>query len=414
MKHKRDLGILATNTIFLYVLTFSSQLIILLLIPYETRVLGSSAYGVLSLAVSMSMIMTIVLDFGFILTATELVVKNRSDKQYLAELVSNVLVCKAALACISAVVMAVLIGSVEPFSSNKGLFILYFIAYVLNAFLPDFIYRGMEQMRAIALRTLVVRLLFSLPIFFFLRSSGDIWVIPLFLLIGNFLACVYSYFDIYKTYSIGLCMPRWSEVGGLLRRSLPFFISRFASTFYQSLNSVLLGLFYPGHPIVGQYGAAEKFLSVTRTISSPVSDSLYPYMVRTKQYRLCKRILLVACPLIVITAVIVFINAEAICELAFGSEYVRAAVLLRCLLPAICCIFPTYILCFPMLVPMGLSNYANRSNVVGAIVQIASLMVLFVTGYFSAVTLCLAASLSEVAVFIYRAYAVIRNRGLMC
>ena len=87
--------------------------------------------------------------------------------------------------------------------------------------------------------------------------------------------------------------------------------------------------------------------------------------------------------------------------------------LLRCLMPAITVIFPTYVLCFPMLVPMGLSSLANRSNVIGAVVQVVLVVVLVVTGTFSAPTLCLAASVSEVSVFLFRLWAVISNRHLL-
>ena len=82
-------------------------------------------------------------------------------------------------------------------------------------------------------------------------------------------------------------------------------------------------------------------------------------------------------------------------------------------MPAIVVIFPTYVLCFPMLVPMGLSSYANRSNVIGAIVQVVLVGGLFATGAFGAATLCIAASISEVSVFLYRFWAVWSHRKLM-
>ena len=76
-------------------------------------------------------------------------------------------------------------------------------------------------------------------------------------------------------------------------------------------------------------------------------------------------------------------------------------------------IFPTYILCFPMLVPMGLAHYANRSNVIGAIVQIALLIFLYVSNSFSVQALCVAASTSEVTVFAYRLWAVWSHKERM-
>ena len=64
---KKDVKKLAKNTGFLYLLSLSSQIVNLALIPFETRVLGSEAYGVIALSVAMSSIITIVLDFSLLL-----------------------------------------------------------------------------------------------------------------------------------------------------------------------------------------------------------------------------------------------------------------------------------------------------------------------------------------------------------
>ena len=179
------------------------------------------------------------------------------------------------------------------------------------------------------------------------------------------------------------------------------------------MNAVILGFVYPGQAVVGHYGASEKFLSLTKTASSPVADSIYPYMVRTKNYRLCIKILGISTPVILLAAIVASSFAEPLCLFVFGEGYEGAAVLLRCLMPAIVVIFPTYILCFPMLVPMGLSSLANRSNVIGAVVQVSLVALLFATGMFSAPALCLSASISEVSVFLYRLWAVVSHRNLL-
>lgn len=410
---KAKSGGLAKNTAFLYMLSLSSQIVNVALIPFETRTLGSAAYGVIALAVSMSAIMTIILDFGFILSATEIAVRHRDNPDSLSHLSGNVLFDKGILSSIMMVVILTLTFLIEPFKSNRSLFILYCLAYIANALLPDFLYRGLEDMKAIAIRSVVVKVGFSLPIFFLLHSARDMWVIPLCLLMGNGLAALYSYTDLAKRYGIRINSPSIAEALGLLRKSAPFFISRSASTFYQSMNAVMLGVLYPGGSIVGQYGATEKFLSYTKTLSSPVADSLYPYMVRTKNYRLAIRVLKITVPFICVGSALAWVYATPLCTFVFGGGYEGSAVLLRCLMPAIMVIFPTYILCFPMLVPMGLSDYANRSNVVGAVVQVVSICILLVVGRLNAVTICMAASLSEVSVFAFRFWGVWSHRDLM-
>lgn len=62
---------LLKNTIYLYVLSFSTQLLYLITIPYQTRVLGAQNYGYIGFAVSLMSYVQLILDFGFILSGTE-------------------------------------------------------------------------------------------------------------------------------------------------------------------------------------------------------------------------------------------------------------------------------------------------------------------------------------------------------
>ena len=63
---------------------------------------------------------------------------------------------------------------------------------------------------------------------------------------------------------------------------------------------------------------------------------------------------------------------------------------------------PSYILSFPTLNPIGLSRYANLSNVIGCGVMVALLGVLFAIDRVDAYSLCIAASISEVSVCLFR------------
>lgn len=403
---------LAKNTLALYILNFSSQFINLFLIPFETRVLGPSVYGMVALGVSLSLIVSVIMDFGFLLSATEEVVRHRDDRAQLSKILTDATVSKVLVGMIVGIAVFAIVSLVPPFSQDKAFFLLYFVAYVLNGLLPDFVYRGIEDMKSITVRTVLVRIGSMLPLFAILRGPGDVCLIPMMIGLGNLAAMLASFAHLSRRYQIALTTPSLARSMDMLRKSLPFFVSRFASTFYQSLNSIILGWLYPGQPVVGHYGAADKLLSLSKTFSSPIADSLYPYMIRTKNYRLCLRLMALIMPVVLIACGGLFAFAEPICLFAFGEGYVGAAVLIRCLVPAIAVILPTYIVCFPILVPMGLSGYANRSNVVGAVVQLLLLSGLGLSGHLDAVTLCVSVSISETTVFAYRLYSAVVCGGL--
>lgn len=401
------------NTLFLYLMTFSNQLINLVTIPYQTRVLGPVIYGKISVAASLMVYVQLIMDFGFLLSATEKVAKNRNDAAYNSCLFTAVTITKLALGIGAGAVLYVVCGFIQEFRADRMLYLLYYMAYVVNAMIPDFIYRGQEEMRSVTFRTVFIRVFFASLMLIFVRESSDYLKLPILLLAGNLMAVLFSFWHVRKRFDVRLRMPDRQFLAQTIRDTVPFFVSRIAITFYQALNTLILGVKFAGEAVIGYYGSADKLLSVAKSFSSPVADSLYPHMVRKKDYSVIRKLLMITMPVIIIGAAIVFWQAEWICALLFGAEYVEAGNILRCLLPAMIVTFPTYILSFPTLSPIGLSKYANLSNVIGCVVMVVLLGALFLFDSVNVFSLCIASSISEVTVCLFRAAVAWKHRDRM-
>lgn len=286
-------------------------------------------------------------------------------------------------------------------------YLLYMVSTIANAFMPDFYYRGIEKMKIITIRTFIIKGGATIGTFIFVREATDYWMIPLFVMLGNSIAVFAMFYDMSKKYQVKFRRVNFRFIFNLVKESSMFFISRAASTAYQAVNTIILSFIYGSSPIVGYYTSADKLISLGKTASGPIADSLYPYMIKQKNYKLVKKILLIFMPIIGIGVTVVFILAEPICIWLFGTEYAEAGNVLRCLLPILLVILPTYILCFPVMVPLGLSKWANMSNVVGMIIQILGLSILIVIGKLNIYTLCILSSTTEVMVFLFRLIVVI-------
>lgn len=393
---------LIKNTILLYILQFSSQFLALITIPYQTRVLGPEIYGTLGFVISIMTYVQLVLDFGFLLSATAEVSLNRDNKQYINQIYTIVFVSKIVLAIVLAIPISFLGITLERLNHDWLLLYLYYVAYVANALSPDYFYRGIENMKVITIRTISIKAIFTVLIFIFLKGPEDYYAVPILTLMGNLIALITILVYTHKRYNVRWCLVPYSLVKQLIAETIPFFFSRIASTVYTATNTFILGIYYPSGPVLGYYTSTDKLISTVKGIASPVADSLYPYMTKQKDFKLIKRILLLLFPLLLIGAAIALIFAHPICILLFGDEYYEAGTLLRLLLPAAFVIFPSYILAFPTLNPMGLSKYANRSNIYGACFQILGLAVLFVCNAISVYSICVLTSCTEVLVFLYR------------
>lgn len=404
--------ILLKNTIMLYILTFSTYLMSFITVPYQTRVLGPEKYGLLGVATAVMAYFQLFIDFGFLLSATEEVAQNREDKRKLSEIFTSVTINKILLATLGAGILFSTFGFVEQWRENWFFFFLNFISIVLGSLLPDYLYRGLEKMSAITIRSVLIRLLFTLMIFVFVKTPEDYLLIPILHILGNGAALAGVYIHLFWRLKIGFIVCKLQDIWRRLKRSLTFFFSRIATTVYTVTNTIVLDLF-SGGTLTAYYTAGDKLISTAKNGLSPISDSLYPYMVRNKDFKLIKKVLLIIEPIIVLGCAILFVIAEPFCVWFFGSEYAEAGDVLRSLLPVVIVILPSYIFGFPVLGAMGINKYANYSVVFGSIVHIIILISLYLCNLLSLVSLGIATSITESLILLFRLIAVWKNKHLL-
>lgn len=398
---------LAQNTVFLYLMTFSTYALNLITIPYLTRVLGPTVYGNIGLAVGYMTYVQIILDFGFILSATQLISENRKNSRFASSVVSSVTAIKIVLSCIVFIILYLLYQMGFFYTEVVKLLVVYLGSYLCAALLPDYFYRGIENMKVISIRTVSIKVLFTILIFVFVKSKNDALFVPVSMLIGNLIALIVSYVDLHKNYNVHLARPSLKKTWKMLKMSVPYFVSRFASTFYQALDVIVLGKIYGSSPVVGYYSSADKLIALAKTGSAPLADSLYPYMLKNKNYKLVKKLLIIVMPIITVGTILVGIYAEPLCVLLFGAEYSDTGNILRLLLPIAWVVLPSYIIAFPVMSPLGLVKYTNISNVIGMFFQIIGLLVLYVIGLLNVYTICGLTSITELLVFAFRLGVVI-------
>ncbi|RST79669.1 flippase [Blautia sp. SG-772] len=405
---------LVVNTFMLYILTFSNYFFSFITVPYQTRVLGKEVYGNLGFATSFMGYFQLVLDFGFLLSATEEVAKYRNDKKKLEKIFTCVMCCKMILVSVSAIALGVLCVTVERFRLDVLLYILYFMAIAINSFIPDYLYRGLEEMKAITIRTVLIKFFFTVMIFVCLKDKSQYYYVPILTLIGNIGAVLGVFIHIKKKIGLSFCRVKWIEVMDTFKKSSIFFYSRIASTVYSVTNTFILGFVYGNNAgTVGLFSASDKLITTGKQGLTPITDSLYPYMIRKRDFKLVKKMLLIFMPIITVGCIIVAIIANPLCAILFGKEFRSAGTYLRLLLPVVWCSFPSMVFGFPVLSPMGLVKYANLSNVFGAVIQIVQLLIMAWVGEVTVYNICIATCITEIFTLLFRVTIVYKNRKRM-
>ncbi len=412
-KNSRKLGArgaLLKNTIMLYLLTFSSYLMSFFIFPYETRVLDTGGIAKMTIAQGMMVYFQLCIDFGFLLSATEEVSWHREDKRRLGQIFSIVTTCKLILSGIGLVVLVILCRLTPAWRGDLKLYVLYYLATALAALLPDYLYRGMEQMTSITVRTVLIRSFTTVMILLLVKRPQDYVIIPILNIIGNGVALGFVLVHLKRAMGIWFQPFSFRQAWQSFRRSSVFFFSRIASSIYTSSNALIISLLSSDTVALACYGAAEKVVTAAKNGMSPISDSLYPYMVRHRDFRLVKKVMLLVMPVIVAGCVVVGVFAEPLCIWFFGPTYGQAATVLRCLLPVVAVILPSYIFGFPMLSAMGLTHHANYAVVLGSALHVVGLVVLYFTGRMNFISLALMVSFTETVILLYRVIVVVIHR----
>lgn len=402
---------LAKNTFFLYLMTISSYVFPVFTFPYVTRVLGAERYGIVVLSNAVMQYFQMLFEFGFILSATSEISLSRDDGRRVAEITYSVILAKIILSVLGLIVLVALCSFVDKFFEMRKFLFLSYIGIFLTVFLPDYLFRGIERMGILTYRVILSRLVQLVLIFLLIRTGDDYMRYPVATIGGNLLAVALTWMEVLKKLRVYPVRVSFKDAFVQLKRSSPFFVSRVAVSMYQTLNTVLLGLKFPSVELA-QYGAANNLTSCARQCVSPISDSIYPYMVKNRNYRLVKKLVLILEPVIAAGCVALYFISPWLIRTFCGAGYEGAVPVFRAMLPLVIISLPTYLFGYPLMGALGIIRIANMSVIIGSAFHLLGLGVLYLAGKMGFVSVALLTFATEVVVFAIRVCAALKRLGM--
>lgn len=407
MKDKQ-LKNLISNTVMLYIMQISGYIFPLFTFPYLTRVLNVEYYGMITFITATMVYFQMIIDFGFLLSATKECSENRNDKNKLSEIFSSVVVSKVILTIVGFIIIIFIVMIVPSFADKRLLTILYYLTLTTSILMPDYLFRGLEKMNIITYITIAGKVIYTVSIFIFIKSENDYLLIPIIIFVSNLILCFFTYKEIQKL-GVKFISVNKKMVEKTFKQSGKFFISRFASTAYSSSNIFFLGL-VTANATLALFGVANTIIVTIKSLFSPIADSIYPYMLNTKNFKIIKIILIVLMPLVIIGCGIVYIVAEEVIIILAGNEYINAVKMLQWMLPIILFTLPSYLLGFPVLGAMGKMDLANLSVIYPSIFHIIGLIILLMLKKLTVNTVIILTIITEILVLALRIYYVMKNR----
>ena len=390
------------NTIMLYIMNIAQLILPLVTLPYLTRVLTVDNYGVVNYVKSIMTYMQIIIEFGFILSATKDIVKAGNDKKIIGEITGNVILGKILLSMLSLIVLIIFTIFVPILRNNVAFTMLSFIPIFLSTFLIDFFFRGIEKMEVITIRYIVMKSISTLLTFLFVRGNGDLLMIPILDIIGNVVAILLVWKEVYKL-GIKLSFGTIKDIWNSIADSFLYFISSMASTAFGALNTLLVGILLSSKE-VAYWSLAMQILGAIQALYTPINNGIYPEMVKERKFSLIIKVIKIFMPVVFIGCLIILLFSKPILFVIGGRKYLEMSYLIKLLIPVIIFSFPAMLFGWPVLGAIDKVKETTTTTVVTTIVQVAGLIVLMLVGEFTLVNIALLRGGTEFILLTSRLY----------
>lgn len=399
---------LVINTAMLYIMNIAKLVFPFLTLPYLTRVLSVEGYAMVSYVKSVMQYMQLTVDFGFMLSATTAIVSARGDGKQIGSVVSHTILAKLMLSGAALAVLAVMTASIDLLRQNVAYVMLSFVTVALSAFLVDYLFRGLEQMQEITIRFVTMKGIATALTFVFVRSDGDLLWIPVLDILGTLVSLALVWARV-KRYGLTFCVPGIAAAWKQLKDSARYFVSDIATTAFGALNTLLIGIMLPTAQIA-LWSVAMQIISAVQVMFTPITNGIYPEMVRSRSLALLKKVCKLFVPVLILGCIALYFLAELAILIVSGEKYLDAVPLLRLLIPVLLLSFPAMLFGWPALGALGRVKETTATTVISAVFQCAGLGVLIAAGQFTIVNIALLRCATEAVLLCGRLGCCIRFR----
>lgn len=334
MKKKEIKGLsFKTNFFFNFALQIITYIIPLITAPYLSRVLLPSGIGMNSYVYSIASYFILVVTFGFVSYGTRQVATHKNNRVEYSKDFWNIFFNKLLLfvgAAIFYLILSFLSGD-----KYKSLFLIYFMLVVGEVFNVTFFYQGIENYRFFSFLNILIRILGTIGIFFFVKNADDLFLYALIFcgetLLVNILAFFFAIFYVDK--------PKF-QFEGLFNRyklALFYFLPSIALSLTAIIDKTMLGILSSDED-VGYYEEAAKIINLVLGLINTFSPVLLSRMshlfsigdkiqIERKQIQTLEVYALLAFP----SFAGLYLIADEFIPLYFGNEFSPSIQILKIL-----------------------------------------------------------------------------------
>lgn len=362
------------NLLALYGVQFSNYLLPLITLPFLARVLGPEGWGLLAMAQSFAQYLSLLVEYGYTLSATRAVSQHRENREKLADLLGGVSGAKLVLAIGVVLLVALISPWIPNLSQNSSLLWSGVFWAVMLGFSPVWFFQGLERLRLVAGLEVIAKMIALVLIFALVRTPADAWKVLFLQGLASALASGVGLWLAYR--EVGFRWPSARQVQESLRSGWSMFFFRGAVSLYTVGNVFILGLFVSPQ-LVAYYAGAERVTKAFLGLLEPVTRTFFPrlsHMVTQAAHsaaQLAWRIVWVMGLVGVVGAFLVAWLAPWIVRLLLGEGYEESVSIMRILVLMIPMVALSNALGIQWMLPLRLDRAFNAIIMTGGLLNLA-------------------------------------------
>lgn len=402
---KRNENKVFSNYIYLLLIQGANFILPLIVLPYLVITLESEKYGLVMIAQSLAVFLSIIVDFGFNISATREVAILKEDKVKLSQYFSNIYFIKFCLILISLLLLFLLTCYVEKFQTEPLVYFYSFGLVIGQAIFPTWFFQGIEKMRTITLINVIAKIFFTISIFFFVVKPSDYESVPLLNGLGLIISGLFGF--VFSLRYVNFVLPKIKDVAIITKESFNLFTSNFAVSLYTSSNTLILG-FFGGDIIAGVYASMEKLVIATKSIFIPLYQAIFPFISTKKKPEIFNFIKKISFPIFTVgltITIVIFFWGKQLLDFIYNDELISSYSNVFKILGLIAILSPLNMLLVTLFYP-AIKAYKTRMKILVSTGIIHVIIALILVQFYGIYGVAISVSITEllILIFAYQSY----------
>lgn len=362
------------NYFYNLVLTMSSYIVSLLVFPYVSRVLGVELLGKIDFVNNIVTYFSLFSLMGVSIVGIREISSCGNDFEARSRVFSSILSFVLLLTGLALVVYIVCVFFVGKLYDYRNLALLGSISLFFMSLSVEWLYQGIEQFKYISIRTIIVRIVYAIAIFLFVKNRDDYliyYVLTILVTVVNAgINILYS--RKYVQFKLKYCSPF-----KYCKEICSYGVYKLLTSMYTTFNIVYLG-FVTCDTQVGFYTTSTKLFYILLGVFTAFTSVMLPRMssivanndmddFKHKVDISFELVFMLAIPIIIWSMVF----TPQIITLLAGSGFEGAIIPMRMITPILFVTGIAQICVVQILMPLKKDNVVLIGSIVGAVIGIS-------------------------------------------